>query len=346
MASSYSSRLRLEMIATGEQSATWGVTNNTNLGTLIEEAIAGSVSINMPADADYTLSTSNGASDEARQAQLYFLSAVPLTATRDIIIPGVEKTYWITNRTTGGQSLTIRTASPLQSVVIPNGYACKVLCTGTSYVYQVSPAFGWFNKTVEASAFTVGGVSIGTPPGVVADFAGASAPAGWLLCYGQAVSRTTYAALFAAIGTAHGAGDGSTTFNLPDARDRARIGKGNMGGTAAGRITSAVSGINTATLGATGGDQNPQAHTHASTATATVSINDPGHVHGLSGSLIGAGGSGVGGTGTGQSLATNTASATTGITATAAVTMNNASSGTGASGNIQPGIVFNVIIKT
>lgn len=52
-------------------------------------------------------------------------------------------------------------------------------------------------------------------PGIVAPFAGTTAPAGWLKCDGSAISRTTYADLFAAIGTTYGAGDGSTTFNLP-----------------------------------------------------------------------------------------------------------------------------------
>lgn len=54
--------------------------------------------------------------------------------------------------------------------------------------------------------------------GTVLPFAGAAAPDGWLLCHGQAVSRATYAVLFAAIGTTYGAGDGSTTFNVPDLR--------------------------------------------------------------------------------------------------------------------------------
>ena len=54
-----------------------------------------------------------------------------------------------------------------------------------------------------------------TPPGVISAFGGSVAPSGWLLCNGQAVSRTTYSALFVAIGTSFGAGDGSTTFNLP-----------------------------------------------------------------------------------------------------------------------------------
>jgi microcystin-dependent protein len=56
------------------------------------------------------------------------------------------------------------------------------------------------------------------PPGTVVAYAGDSPPPGWLLCDGSAVSRTTYAALFAALGTAHGEGNGETTFNLPDYR--------------------------------------------------------------------------------------------------------------------------------
>lgn len=71
--------------------------------------------------------------------------------------------------------------------------------------------------TIQTSAATAGG---GNPAGTVIAFAGATAPAGYLACNGAAVSRTTYAALFTAIGTAWGAGDGSTTFNLPDLRGR------------------------------------------------------------------------------------------------------------------------------
>lgn len=73
--------------------------------------------------------------------------------------------------------------------------------------------------------------SVDPPPvdaatAVIVYTAEATAPDGWLLCDGAAVSRTTYAALFAAIGTTFGAGDGSTTFNLPDASDRFIIGAG------------------------------------------------------------------------------------------------------------------------
>ena len=68
-------------------------------------------------------------------------------------------------------------------------------------------------------------------PGVVQLFAGSSAPSGWLICNGQAVSRTTYAALFAVIGTTYGAGDGSTTFNIPNLVNKTVRGSNSLGKT-------------------------------------------------------------------------------------------------------------------
>lgn len=89
------------------------------------------------------------------------------------------------------------------------------------------------------------------PPGIVVPYAGITAPAGWLLANGSAVSRTTYAGLFSAIGTTYGAGDGSTTFNLPDMKGRVAVGKstdtefdtlGETGGAKTHTLTSAESG--------------------------------------------------------------------------------------------------------
>ena len=94
--------------------------------------------------------------------------------------------------------------------------------------------------------------------GMIMPFAGAAAPANWLTCHGQAVSRTTYAALFAALGVVYGAGDGSTTFNLPDLRGRTVAGKDDMGATSANRLTNQTGGLDGDVLGATGG-----AETHA-----------------------------------------------------------------------------------
>lgn len=73
-------------------------------------------------------------------------------------------------------------------------------------------------------------ITFSLPPGVLLDYCGSAAPAGYLLCDGTAVSRTTYAALFAAIGIGFGAGNGTTTFNLPDCRGRVTMGSGTGSG--------------------------------------------------------------------------------------------------------------------
>lgn len=103
-----------------------------------------------------------------------------------------------------------------------------------------------------AWAVNSGGGGSGVPVGTVVPFAGTSAPSGWLFLYGQAISRDDYSSLFAALGTTYGAGDGSTTFNLPDLRGRVVAGKDDMGGTSANRLTSPINGDN---LGANGGSE-------------------------------------------------------------------------------------------
>ena len=95
----------------------------------------------------------------------------------------------------------------------------------------------------------------GVPTGTILDFAGTTAPEGYLACYGQAVSRTTYANLFAVISTIYGAGDLSTTFNLPDLRGRVAAGQDDMGGTSANRLTGVTGSLDGDTLGATGGEE-------------------------------------------------------------------------------------------
>lgn len=122
----------------------------------------------------------------------------------------------------------------------------------------------------------INGQVLGAIPGWIIAYGGSSAPTGWLLCNGSAVSRTTYADLFAIVGTSFGVGDGSTTFNLPDLQDRFPLGKGTT----------------FSTLGATGGATTKNlAHTHtfttgaANTTTQLPStpdentIPDSAHVH-------------------------------------------------------------------
>lgn len=92
--------------------------------------------------------------------------------------------------------------------------------------------------TLDTDAISLGQSRVnGVPIGATMDFAGSTAPETWMLCYGQAISRVTYATLFTVIGTSFGAGNGTTTFNLPDLRGRVVAGKDNMGGTDAGRLS-------------------------------------------------------------------------------------------------------------
>lgn len=127
MPSTYSPSLRLELIGAGEQAGTWGTTTNTNIGTLLEQAIAGAVNISM-SDANFTLSTANGASDQARRMYINATSSVPLTNTRTITCPAVSKMYVVRNATSGGQSIIISAGGI--GVTIRNGETSAVFCDG------------------------------------------------------------------------------------------------------------------------------------------------------------------------------------------------------------------------
>lgn len=127
--------------------------------------------------------------------------------------------------------------------------------------------------------------SLGLAPGIVMDNASPTVPPGWLLCDGREVSRTQYAQLWQAIGTRYGAPSAADVFKLPDGRDRVRIGRGNMGGSAAGRVTTGVAGIDTSLLGATGGSQFMHEHNHS--ASVQTVVTDLGHRHGVNDPLHG-----------------------------------------------------------
>jgi microcystin-dependent protein len=165
-------------------------------------------------------------------------------------------------------------------------------------------------------------LSNANPTGGIMMWGTGTAPTGWLLCAGTAVSRSTYAALFAVIGTTFGVGDGSTTFNLPNYTNRMPYGT---------------------TVAATGGsaDAVVVSHTHTATTTAT----DSGHTHmsGSNGAVNGAGAGNAFSNGQSNQPGQTTTTGNASITATTTV----ASSGvSGTNANLPPYLGINFIIKT
>ena len=427
MSSTYSDNLKIELIGAGEQAGNWGSTTNTNLGTLIEQAISGYVTQGVTTGTDTPITIPNGATGVARNMFIELTGSGG--ANTNLIVPSNKKLYFIYNNTTStpgqvtvkvsgqtgvsvpyggkvvlvsngtdivvatnymkdltvGEDLTVGdvlTAGSIKAhaqtsftATISNGAGgagtvlnVSAVASGTLYVGQFITGTGVTANT-QITAFvsgTLGGMGVytasisqsvltgaamtgaagatstttnivdnstnlattafakstGAPTGSIFMWGTASAPTGYLLCNGAAVSRTTYSALFAAYGTTFGVGDGSTTFNIPNFSGRMPIG---------------VDG--TYTLASTGGaatttliTANLPAHSHT--------ITDPGHVHGLpnvfySSSPFGGAGSGS----LGQTTAA-TDNAFTGINGT-----NNTGSGTAAT-TISPYLGIYYIIKT
>jgi microcystin-dependent protein len=228
-------------------------------------------------------------------------------------------------------TLEVTGAATFDSTVTVSG-ASSYVGAATFYSTVTVSGAATFNSTVTVvgaavfkSNVSIGGTITGpgiVPSGTVLPYAGASAPSGYLLSFGQAISRSTYAALFTAISTTYGAGDGSSTFNVPDLRGRAVAGQDDMGGTSADRLTSPINGD---TLGAAGGSESHQltiaempAHNHPR-ANSTSDDYGAGGLNGY-----------VGGD---QSSPTVDLSAAS-------------QGGDAAHNNVQPTIILNYIIKT
>jgi microcystin-dependent protein len=176
------------------------------------------------------------------------------------------------------------------------------------------------------------------PVGMLAPFAGATAPTGWLLCAGQAVSKTTYAALYTVIGANTYGTDTTSDFYLPDLRGRVPAGVDNMGGTDAGRLdwTNQLGGVGASSKTVDDGEQKHTlttaeipAHSHSlnvdSANGSVATTSGPGHLK-ANGASLGREGSPV-----------------TAISMSNAVAQN--TGGGGAHNNMQPTILLNYIIK-
>jgi hypothetical protein len=136
MASTYSPSLKITLMGDGDQAGLWGQTTNTNLGTLVEQAITGVVSIVM-SNANYTLTSFNGITDEARNAVLVVSGSN--SAVRDVIPPVVEKLYTVVNNTSGGFAIRVIGATGT-GVSIPPGITTLVYCDGTNFIEAMSSA--------------------------------------------------------------------------------------------------------------------------------------------------------------------------------------------------------------
>lgn len=186
--------------------------------------IGATVSFEVPATTTLEISAHLGSSDpESRNKILTdtFIGEVfdSSKSSRDIVLEVVQDYL----------SLEVLEVGPAGSIEVPVSTSLEII----TYAPQVQ----------------------GNPVGTLLAFAGSTAPAGYLLCQGQAVLRTAYPELFNVLGTAYGVGDGSTTFNIPDLRGRSPIGAG----------TGTATGATAQTLGAqpTTGAGGEQAHVQA-----------------------------------------------------------------------------------
>lgn len=135
MATAYTSLLGLALPVTGEISGTWGDTVNNAITSLLDSAVAGTTTLST--DADVTLTTTTGATNQARQAIL--LCSGARTAIRNITAPAQSKMYVVINNTTGGYGVVIRGAGPTTGVTVANGKTAVVVWNGSDFV-EVAPA--------------------------------------------------------------------------------------------------------------------------------------------------------------------------------------------------------------
>jgi hypothetical protein len=263
MPTTYSANLGIELIGTGEQSGTWGVTTNSNLGTLLEQSIAGYVTQAVTDGSPTVLTIPNGATGVARNMYLELTGA--LTAARVVEVPTNKKLYFIFNNTTGAFTITFANAGGGTTFAIPQGEKRIIYSDGTNIRESVTL------PTVPA-AFASGTAML---------FVQTSAPTGWTkstthdnkalrivsgaASTGGSVAFTTAFTSQAVAGTV-----GSTvltTSQIPSHSHTTLSDVANCDGGGLGVITS-ISGTSGSRSGVTAVEGGGLGHTHTFTGTA------------------------------------------------------------------------------
>lgn len=241
---------------------TWGGDIVSNFTSVVDLNVGGFVNISL-SSSNVTLST--GSSGQMQNVIVNLTGTLLANVT---VYSSSQGFYFVENLTTGSFTVTWQanfgSGGVGTSWALPQGSRTLFISDSTNGARPLV-----INQTATPSVI---------PAGSLQSFAGSSAPNGWLLCYGQAVSRTLYPYLYTAIGTTYGSGDGLTTFNVPDLRGRFIAGLDNMGGSAAGRLTGSNTGniSSPTTLGSAGGEEN---HTVLTGEMPSHSHLDSGHTH-------------------------------------------------------------------
>lgn len=231
MVSTFSPNINLEEPGHNDYVNTWDVPVNANW-TLLDHVAGGTLLLNATA-----LSGAQALTNIQLQPRTIQISGAPSAAVTYTVPASVGGQWIVRNTTTGGFNVGLASAAGGSTVLVPANQQLQMWCDGSA------------TGMLTAQTITL----VGLLTGVLFPFAGSTAPSWALLCFGQAVSRTTYAALFLQIGTTYGIGDGTTTFNLPDLRGRVPAGMDIMGGSAnANRLSSVIAST---VLGSAGGQQ-------------------------------------------------------------------------------------------
>ena len=276
--STYSPSLRIELITTGDQAGTWGTTTNTNLGGLIESAIAGYTSVSITT-ANQALTALNGAPDQSRNQTIALTTTT--TAAFAVYAPPAEKTYVIYNASSYAATIynsTVigNTTAAGAGVVIPAGKTMTVWSDGTNFALQNTHIIGTVvaNVTGDLTGNVTGNVT-GNTDGVVTAAAGSTAVTATFGDNDTSIATTAF--VQAALQALHPVG--SIYINAGVTTNPATLlGFGTWVAFGAGRVMVGLNGSDSLfdTLEETGGSKDAivVSHTHTAT-TATAGA----HVH-------------------------------------------------------------------